>query len=106
AALDPAADDRAQRRSLYRLGAARYRDAALLLAAEGRIAPPRLARLLDLAARWTPPVFPVNGADAAALGIFPGPEVGRLLAEVRCWWEEGDFAADRIECLARLSEIV
>ncbi|HVC50871.1 MAG TPA: CCA tRNA nucleotidyltransferase [Stellaceae bacterium] len=105
-ALDPAADDTAQRCALYRLGAARYRDAALLIAAEGQIAPPRLARLLDLAARWVPPVFPINGADVAALGVSPGPEVGRLLAAVRRWWEKGDFTADRTECLARLRELV
>ena len=36
-AIDPQGDDRAQRRALYRMGADRYRDLVLLLAAEGAI---------------------------------------------------------------------
>jgi len=40
-----------------------------------------------------------------ALGIAPGPRVGRLLAAVKRWWEEGDFAAGRAACLARLKEL-
>jgi poly(A) polymerase len=102
----PDADRRAQRRALYRLGARRYRDLALLAAAEGRIAPARLAELLDLARAWKAPVFPLRGDDVTALGIPPGPRVGRLLAAVRRWWEEGDFAADRAACLARLRDVM
>jgi len=34
--------------------------------------------------------------------VAPGPEVGRLLAEVEAWWEAGDFRADRAACLAEL----
>lgn len=90
---------------LYRLGAARYRDAALLLAADGRIGRDRLRALLGAAEGWTPPVFPVGGDDVAALGIPEGPEVGRLLAAVKGWWEEGGFAADRAACLRRLAEL-
>jgi poly(A) polymerase len=100
--LDPAADDQVQRRSLYRLGAARYRDLVLLAAAEGRVAAARLGDLLALAAAWQAPAFPLAGRDARALGIPPGPRIGQLLAAVRRWWEEGDFAADRAACLARL----
>ena len=66
---------------------------------------PRLAELLALAAAWTPPKFPLAGRDVTALGIPPGPRVGQLLAEVRRWWEEGDFTPDRAACLARLKEI-
>ena len=36
-ALDPAGDSKEQRRALYRLGRERYRDLALLLAADGRL---------------------------------------------------------------------
>ena len=104
--LDPAGDGKVQRRALYRLGAERYRDLALLLAAEGRIAEPRLAELLALAAAWEAPVFPLAGRDVTALGIMPGPRIGRLLAEIRRWWEESDFTADRAVCLARLRELV
>jgi poly(A) polymerase len=104
-ALDPAGDVRAQRRALYRLGAERFGDLALLLAADGAIDEPRLNELLALAAGWKPPAFPLAGRDVTALGIPPGPRIGRLLAEVQAWWEDCDFTADRAACLKRLEEI-
>jgi poly(A) polymerase len=103
--LDPQADTRSQRRAIYRLGVERYRDLAMLLAAEGEMSGSRLARLLDLAGDWTPPVFPLAGRDVTALGLPPGERVGRLLSAVRGWWEAGDFTADRAACLARLAEL-
>jgi len=103
--LDPMGDVQAQRRVLYRLGAEHYRDTALLLAAEGKVSQSRLAELLDLARGWTPPVFPLAGRDVTALGIPPGEQVGRLLAAVHDWWEEGDFTADRARCVAHLKEL-
>jgi poly(A) polymerase len=105
-AIDPPADIAAQRRALYGLGAERYRDVALLLAAEGAMSPDRLAELLGLARNWTAPVFPLGGRDITALGIPPGPRIGRLLDAVRAWWEAGDFTADRAACLARLKELM
>jgi poly(A) polymerase len=103
--LDPGGDDRAQRRALYDLGAERYRDLALLLAAEGAMDRDRLAELLAHARDWTPLIFPLAGRDVTALGIPPGPRVGRLLEAVRDWWEAGDFAADRAACLAHLLKL-
>ena len=104
--LDPAGDEQEQRRALYRLGAERVRDLALLLAAEGRLDRERLAEMLACAAAWETPRFPIAGRDVTALGIPPGPRIGRLLAAVRGWWEEGDFRADRAACLARLKELI
>jgi poly(A) polymerase len=103
--VDPEADTRIQRRALYDLGAERYRDLVLLLAADGRIAPVRRRNLLDLAETWSRPEFPLAGRDVTALGITPGPRVGHLLDAVRRWWEEGDFAADRARCLRKLRDI-
>ncbi len=103
--LDPRDDARAQRRALYRLGAERYRDLVLLVAADGGMSQSRIAELLDLASDWTPPVFPLAGRDVTALGIPSGERVGRLLGAVREWWEEGDFTADRRSCLAHLEEL-
>jgi poly(A) polymerase len=103
--LDPAGDTRGQRRALYRLGAERYRDFALLIAAEGGVDAPRLAELLALAGGWTPPAFPLAGRDVTGLGIQPGPRIGELLADVRDWWEAGDFAADRAACLEKLKKL-
>src|ERR1700730_6547018 len=87
--IDPSADIAAQRRALYRLGTERYRDIALLLAAEGAMSRDRLAELLTFARNWTPPAFPIAGRDVTALGIPPGPPIRQLLAAVRAWWEAG-----------------
>jgi poly(A) polymerase len=103
--LDPNGDAKAQRLTLYRLGRERYHDLALLLAADGRLAPTRLQELSSLAENWPIPALPLGGDDVMALGIAPGPRVGRLLAMVRRWWEDGDFAADRAACLTRLKEL-
>ena len=62
--------------------------------------------MLARAAAWEQPRFPIAGRDATALGIPPGPRIGRLLSAVRCWWEDGDFRADRVACLAYLKELV
>jgi poly(A) polymerase len=103
--LDPQGDMRAQRRALYRVGVERYRDVAVLVAAAGKISRNRLTDLLDLARGWTPPVFPLAGRDVTALGIPAGERVGKLLAAVHDWWEAGDFAADRAQCIAHLKEL-
>ena len=102
----PAGDDRSQRLARYRLGEERYRDLAWLLAAEDkRLSGDRLVEMLTLARNWAPPRFPLAGRDLTALGIPPGPRIGQLLAEMRGWWEDGDFTADRAACLARLKKI-
>jgi poly(A) polymerase len=100
--LAPQADRQGRRQALYRLGAARARDLARLLAAEKRMSPECLAAFEILARDWAPPVFPLSGRDIVALGIRPGPRVGQLLDAVKRWWEEGDFIAGRDQCLARL----
>jgi poly(A) polymerase len=103
--LDPAGDERAQRLAAYRLDRERYRDLALLLAADGRLEYARLKELLALAETWPIPKFPLTGDDVTALGFEPGPRIGRLLGAVKRWWEEGDFAADRAACLAKLTAL-
>nr|WP_245215283.1 CCA tRNA nucleotidyltransferase [Pararoseomonas baculiformis] len=52
------------------------------------------------------PVFPLQGRDAIALGVKPGPEMGRLLAETRRWWLEGGCTADAEACRSRLAELM
>ncbi len=49
------------------------------------------------------PIFPLAGRDAVALGVAPGPQVGRLLREVREWWLAGGCVADAAACRAELS---
>ena len=104
-AIDPPADMAAQRRALYRVGAERYRDIALLLAAEGAMSRDQLTALLALARDWKPPAFPLTGRDVTALGIPPGPGVGRLLRSAHEWWEAGDFTASRAACLLYLKTL-
>jgi poly(A) polymerase len=104
--IDPHADERAQRLAIYRLGQQRYLDLVSVLAAEdATLSGERAADLLTLALTWEPPSLPLGGADVAALGIAPGPRTGQLLAEVRHWWEEDDFTADRAACLEKLKEL-
>lgn len=47
------------------------------------------------------PVFPLEGRDLLATGASPGPEIGRILREVRAWWLAGGCAAGRDACRAR-----
>ena len=62
--------------------------------------------ILETAAAWERPTFPVTGADVLALGIEPGPKVGRLLAAVETWWMEQDFQPDRTAALAKLDTLI
>ena len=62
--------------------------------------------LITAAKRWRPVTFPLRGEDAVALGLVPGPEIGRLLGEVEAWWEASDFKATRRACLAELKRRV
>jgi poly(A) polymerase len=99
--IDLAGDEPAQHRALYRLGANRYRDLVLLRGAESGHTD-RARALLALAERWPVPKFPLRGADVTKAGVPSGPAVGRLLGEIEAWWQEGDFRADRAQCLAEL----
>jgi poly(A) polymerase len=65
----------------------------------------RLAAALAEVAAWTPRRLPIGGADAQAVGISPGPEMGAALRAVERWWEERDFVPDRAACLAKLREL-
>ena len=110
----PEAGERAARATLYRCGPATWRDRVLLAwaesvtsgAAQDRRAAEGWRALLDLPSRWPVPPPPVRGADVLALGVAPGPAVGRLVAAVERWWLDGDFAAGREECLAKLRALV
>lgn len=111
-AVHPGLDASARRRALYHLGAARFRDLALLAWA-GREAGGDLSAqdaaawraLVQDADAWTPIALPVRGADALALGVEAGPRVGTLMKAIERWWEEGDFRADRAACLKKLKQL-
>ncbi len=99
-------DEAATRRMLRRLGAASFRELALLGWAESPGDATRYRALLAVADAWTPVELPVKGQDAIDLGVPAGPEIGRLLAEVERWWEEADYRATREDCLAKLKALI
>jgi poly(A) polymerase len=93
----------AARAAIYRLGGVTFADRVQLAWAG---APSQesaaWAALLTVAQTWTPPPFPLNGADIKALGISEGPEVGELRRTLEAWWIAQDFAPDRQAALAEL----
>ncbi len=94
-----------QHRSLYEIGAARWRKIAMAGAAaagsdEDRTAWQTLGRLPD---HWEIPCFPLRGSDVLALGLAPGPQVGALLAEIEAEWVAEDFVAGSDELKTRLA---
>jgi poly(A) polymerase len=106
--FDPGRPPQAVRRALVRLGDAALAREAILVAAAGSAAPPAdlaaaLAAALAIADHWATTRFPLTGQDVLALGLPPGPAVGRLLEGVRLWWAEQAFAPDRAGCLGELA---
>ncbi len=108
---EPALDERSGpaelRRALYRLGGPLIGDRVLLAWArieEGKPAAPWRA-LRSAAAAWIPKVLPVGGDDVLALGVKPGPAVGRLLAAVEEWWIGAGFEPTRAEALEYLQTL-
>ena len=80
------------------LAGARARAAAddrALLDAGGYV---RLRRFL---AGWTPPKFPLAGADLIAIGVPAGPKMGNLLRDLEEAWIDAGFAPDRAGLLER-----
>ncbi len=103
-ALAAGSDRRAWRRALYVLGRDHFADLVFLEWA-GTPAEASFAGMLALAQEWTIPALPLTGRDVLGLGVPAGKRVGELLAQVEAWWIEGDFAAGRDACLAKLKEL-
>lgn len=82
---------------LYRLGAERYTDRALLAWTRSSedAADQRWRLLATLPARWSAPVFPLKSGDFVARGITPGPRLGAALTAAEKAWIEAGFPDDR-----------
>jgi poly(A) polymerase/tRNA nucleotidyltransferase (CCA-adding enzyme) len=48
------------------------------------------------------PVFPLQGRDITAMGVPPGPRIGKILSEVRAWWLTNGCTPDAAACRARV----
>jgi poly(A) polymerase len=93
----------AARAAIYRLGRATFADRVQLAwAGAPSLESASWAALLDLAQTWTPPPFPLNGADIKALGVAEGRELGELRRALEAWWVAQDFIPDRQAALAEL----
>ena len=112
AELPPPADEAGWKRLIYRHSADVARDvarlaAARLAAARGEYTTHELQRVLQLAARWRPPAFRLTGRDVVALGVAPGPQVGRLLRQAEERFMAQDFSPpDREGQLTLLRQLV
>ena len=112
--VNPDAGEPAIRKALRHMGPDLVRDLALLnwageLTVTARLPSARTRAwigLIETANSWTPLVFPLRGRDITDMGIEPGPRVGALLGDVESWWEEGDYRADRQQCLDRLRDLI
>jgi tRNA nucleotidyltransferase/poly(A) polymerase len=82
-------DERGARALVYCLGREVAADAVLL--AWARSGDPAWQMAFDLGRHWSAPRCPFNGADAARLGLAPGPRLGRVLAEAERRWIAADF---------------
>lgn len=103
--VSPALDTLARRRALHRLGADRYRELVLLGWSRDEAAGDWQA-LLRKADGWTAKTLPITGADVLERGVPRGPAVGEILRALEDWWIEGNFTADRRQCLDRLEMAV
>ncbi|MEI5681012.1 MULTISPECIES: CCA tRNA nucleotidyltransferase [unclassified Mesorhizobium] len=62
------------------------------------------SRLLAFAEKWERPVFPVKGADLAALGAAQGPKMGEALRSLETAWVDSGFALNRDALLERAAD--
>lgn len=77
--------------AIYRHGAEAVSDA---LIREVAMSGGNVTQTLALLATYTAPVFLLGGKDFLALGLAPGPDVGRLLAAAEAAWIEAGLPAD------------
>lgn len=62
-------------------------------------------RLLKLAQKWQKPAFPLKGADLTAMGMAPGPEIGKLMRKLEDAWIESGFSLTRDALIKRAAEL-
>ncbi|MBX3483317.1 CCA tRNA nucleotidyltransferase [Phenylobacterium sp.] len=95
------------RRAVYASGLEAVRDRAKLAwaAAPGTAATMQWRGLIALAESWSPPAFPITGAEVMNAGVPKGPLVGRVLKEVEDWWIDHDFIDDKFSAIEKLKAV-
>ncbi|MEM7766828.1 MAG: CCA tRNA nucleotidyltransferase [Pseudomonadota bacterium] len=88
------------RAALYRYGAEAVLDRALVEHARSNA--PVTEPFLSLVRTWTPPRFPLGGADAKAAGLT-GPAIGEALRAAEARWIDSDFQSNRQDLQVRLA---
>jgi poly(A) polymerase len=59
----------------------------------------QLEALIAYAQRWRKPDFPLKGKDLLEIGMRPGPQLGKRLAELEQRWIDSGFALDKAHLL-------
>ncbi|MBB3065967.1 CCA tRNA nucleotidyltransferase [Limibacillus halophilus] len=91
----------------YRTGRSDALAICLLAAARQRVSLTALTEALDVIHDWDDDTrLPLSGEDLLALGVAPGPEMGRLLKKVEDWWIAEDFRPDKAACVAKSRELL
>lgn len=98
--LSPSGGVKLAKVALYRLGSRLFRARLLYRWSCSGAEPDDVGwrALFELSGNWTPPRFPLKGADLIAMGLPAGPAVGEILRELENRWIEAGFTGDR-ECL-------
>lgn len=96
--------ERARLQAIYRSGKQVILDRARLRAAgaEAAIESAHWMVLADLAMGWTPPTFPLRGADLIAAGVPKGPQLGKALSALEALWIRSGFSTEKPQLLAAL----
>ncbi|MBS0250647.1 MAG: CCA tRNA nucleotidyltransferase [Proteobacteria bacterium] len=94
--INPATPEAVAQTALYKLGADTFARAVRLAWAQSGAPstdPHWRARAL-LTDRWKIPTMPFSGNDVLALGVKPGPKVGKILEAFERWWMSENFPDD------------
>jgi poly(A) polymerase len=105
--ITPALSDQERRVALYRLGSTGFRDVVRLRWARSGAPADSTSwsALLQLAAQWAVPHFPVTGADLLAKGFAPGPAIGQTLRALEEWWCAHGFTPDKAAILEEVAAL-
>ena len=95
--VDLAMSPAAGRAALYQIGRQAFRDRVQRAWAMNLSQGEAAQALLALADQWVRPEFPISGSDLQAVGLAPGPGMGRILADLEAWWVDHDFPDEGLE---------